>query len=306
MKKRTKIGKRIKRTFILLLIIAAAGAVFYFGFYQFQLPADNYGVIFTKYTGDSWNHDVIKPGSLRIEWQGLIPMNMKIERFKLTPVKNSLSIEGKLPSSEIYSIYLEGSPDFSYSYNFDLSYTVKPDSLAELAAEDFLREENFTEWLSDTETSMTADAVNFIRRKAEDYDYMNKISYNYRLMEGDLIDSLSETYGYIEFISFTPVEINFPDLSLYAEGRRQYFEVERFQSNIEQAAMEKTSNRLVEESAKLEVLEKYGELFAKYPALIDYYAIFQSDGKEMIPNIELPVLEDENNAELQQLLRGSN
>ncbi|HAK47604.1 MAG TPA: hypothetical protein DCO79_16995 [Spirochaeta sp.] len=307
MKKRSKIGKRIKRTFILLLVIAAAGAVFFFGYYQFQLPADNYGVIFTKYTGDGWNHEVIKPGTARIEWQGLIPLNLSIERFILLPVTSRITVDGNLPSAEVYSMYLEGSPDFHYSYTFDIAYTLKSDSLVELVSEDFLRESNFDSWLSDIESALSTDAVNFIRTKADDHDYMNRISYNYRLMEADLMAELTEVYSHLDFISFTPLKISFPDLALYIEGRRQYFEVEKFHSDIQQAALEKTTTRLVEESAKLELLEKYGELFSKYPRLIDYYAIFQSDGEGMIPSIELPASADTAEIpEIQQLMRGTN
>ena len=288
MKKRSNIGKRIKRTFIFILILAAAGAVFYFGFYQFQLPADNYGVIFTKYTGSGWDMEVLQPGSLRFVWQGLLPMNLSIERFSLTPARSRIEIGGNLPSSDIYSIYLEGSPDFNYSYTFDITYTIRPDKLAELVTEDFLRKDNYDSWLADLENELSADAVSFIRLKADDIEYMNRIAYNYRLMESDLIDHLSETYDYLDIISFIPADINFPDLSLYVEGRRQYFEFEELHNEVEQASISKTTDRIAEENAKLELLEKYGALFAKYPQLIDYYSIFNKEGEELLPYIELP------------------
>ena len=288
MKKRSNIGKRIKRTFIFILILAAAGAVFYFGFYQFQLPADNYGVIFTKYTGSGWDMEVLQPGSLRFVWQGLLPMNLSIERFSLTPARSRIEIGGNLPSSDIYSIYLEGSPDFNYSYTFDITYTIRPDKLAELVTEDFLRKDNYDSWLADLENELSADAVSFIRLKADDIEYMNRIAYNYRLMETDLIDHLSETYDYLDIISFIPADINFPDLSLYVEGRRQYFEFEELHNEVEQASISKTTDRIAEENAKLELLEKYGALFAKYPQLIDYYSIFNKESEELLPYIELP------------------
>ena len=290
MKKRSKTGRRILRTFIFLLILAAAGAVFYFGFYQFQLPADSYGVIFTKYTGGGWHSDVIAPGSLRFEWEGLLPMNLSIESFTLAPIRSRVKIDGKLPSSDVYGMYLEGNPDFSYSYTFDLTYTLKPDSLYSLVSEDFLRENTFDEWIADTETGLSSDALVFLRKKADNFDYMNGISYNYRLIEDDLVRELSNSHDYLNIISFTPVDIEFPDLALYAEGRRQYFESESYRNEIQHASLEKTTDRIVEESAKLELLEKYGAIFAKYPQLIDYYSIFSADGRDMLPYIELPDL----------------
>ncbi|MDC7225847.1 MAG: hypothetical protein PQJ61_03670 [Spirochaetales bacterium] len=307
MKKRSKIGKRIKRSIILLLILAAVGAVFYFGYYQFQLPADTYGVIFTKYTGNGWDHDVVKPGEFRFEWQGLIPMNLSMEKFLLFPKSERVSLEGELPSAELYGMYLEGNPSFEYSYSFDIVYTVKAETLNKLASDEFLREINFESWIDEIETGLASDASGFIRTMAEDYDYMNRISYNYSLMEDDLKNKLGEAYPYLDFVSFVPVNINFPDLALYAEGRRQYFEMEKFHSDIEKMSLEKTTSRLVEESAKLEILEKYGALFSKYPALIDYYAIFPDDAKGLLPAIDLSSpASDDSEAELQQLMRGSN
>ena len=117
MKKRSRVLIRIKRTLITLIFLAALGAVFYFGYYQFQLPADQYGVIFTKLNG--WDPLVVKPASFRIEWEGLIPLNLKMEKFDLLPVTKRISSSGTLPSSEIYSMYLENNPDFSFSYAFD-------------------------------------------------------------------------------------------------------------------------------------------------------------------------------------------
>lgn len=288
MRKRSKAGAMIKGFILFLLIVAAIGSVFYFGYYQFQLTADNYAVVFTKLNG--WNPDVVKPGIFRIEWEGLIPLNLKMEKFLMIPITKRISINGTLPSSDVYSTYLENSPDFNYSYSFDISYIIKPDSLPSLTEYDFLRAENYNSMISDFETGFTTDAVNFLRRKAEDDSYMKGISFEYHLIENDLMDYLSSNYDFIEFIRFTPVEITFPDLSLYLEGKNQYFEMEKHHIDIQKAATERTSSRLVEESAKLELLRKYGAVFADYPKLIDYYAIFKIDGENLLPKIDLPDL----------------
>ena len=291
MKKRPKLLTRFLRTIILLLILTALGAVFYFGYYQFQLPADNYGVIFTKL--DGWKDEVIMPGGFRFEWQGLIPLNLQIEKFEIIPHTASLSAAGELPSADSYSLYLKDSPDFKYSYSFDVTYTLKPEMLPTLVSDDFLRSNNIEEWIKDIETQLVSDASGLIRLLADNTEYMKKIGYNYRLMEDDLQESLSKEYIYLDFVRFTPVDINFPDLALYEEGRKQYFEMEDFHNDIESAALEQTETRLVEESAKLELLEKYGAIFSKYPQLIDYYKIYQKDGRDLIPSIDLPETDSE-------------
>ena len=65
-------------------------------------------------------------------------------------------------------------------------------------------------------------------------------------------------------------------------------------SDIETESVEATTSRMAEETAKLELLEKYGALFSKYPELIDYYRIHTQDGTDLIPSIELPVPDKSN------------
>lgn len=292
MKKRSRVKARIKGTLIFLIILAALGAAFYFGYYQFQLPADTYGVIFTKWLGSGWDPEVVVPATHRIEWEGLLPTNLKLEKFTLTPRETTLSLSGELPSANIYSSHLEGSPDFSYKYNFLVKYTIKPEALPELTANEFLREETLDEWYDDFETALVLDGIAFLNNKSVDDDYMAKIAYNFRLMEADLLDALKAQYTNIEIITFIPVSVKIPDLDLYREGKKQYLAMNRYKEKINREALERTADRLAEESAKIELLNKYGEIFSKYPELINYYALYREDGVDLIPAIELPDITD--------------
>ena len=290
MKKRSKAARKIKGIFIFLIIIAAVGAVFYFGFFQFQLPADTYAVIYTKLNG--WDPEAVVPGSYRIEWEGLLPTNLSIEKILIEERGIELEVSGDLPSAEPYSAYLEGRPDFSYSYRFSLSYSLKPGALPELVTEDFLRADNLDGWYSDLEKTILADGISFINGKSADDAYMQKIAYNYRMMADDLTAQIEGKYPDIKIHSFVPSYVKIPDFDLYREGKKLYFERIRFNEKIKTAAMEKTSERLVEESAKLELLEKYGAIFSKYPELINYYDIYREDGEGLIQPIELPDITD--------------
>ena len=139
---------------------------------------------------------------------------------------------------------------------------------------------------------MILDGITFINRKSTGDEYMSGISYNFRLLEKDIIAELSKNYSAIHFINFVPVSVKIPDMDLYNEGKRQYFSMVRFNEKVHMAALEKTAERLVEESAKLELLNKYGEIFAKYPELINYYSIFKEDGENLVPAIRLPDITD--------------
>ena len=183
MKKRSKALIRIRRTILLLLILTALTSVFFFGYYQFQLPADTYGVIFTKING--WNHDVIVPAEFRFEWEGLIPFNLKIEKFTILPTESIISSKGRLPSADVYATYLYGNPDFSYEYSLILIYTVSPGHLTSLVSEDFLRENTIEEWLNDFNTNLTVDAAAMLQTAASDSGYLEGIAYNYDILCSD-------------------------------------------------------------------------------------------------------------------------
>jgi hypothetical protein len=285
MKKRSGKGARIKGVFIFLLLLAAAGAIFYFGYYQFQLPTDTYGVIFTKISG--WNPTAVKPGEFRIEWEGLVPGNLNIQKFVLKPRETLITAEGRLPSAETYKMYLEGNPDFSYKYTFSASYSLKPEYLPELVVSDFLRADTLSSWYEDIESRIIKDAISYIKTKAADDAYMKGISYNFRLMEDDLKEKLASEYEAVNFIRFSPVAVEIPDPKLYAEGRDQYLSMIKFMNELEREAQRQISEIVVKETSKITILEKYGEVFHKYPELLDYYALFGPEFKSL-PEIELP------------------
>lgn len=289
MKKRSKALTAVKRIILTLIFLAVIGAVFYFGYYQFQLADNTYGVIFTKL--NSWDHKLVQPSEFRIEWEGLIPLNLRMEKFTLAPVQATVSAKGELPSSAAYSALLQNSPDFSYEYSFRINYRIKPEGLKQLVTEQFLRSETYPEWISSFNDTLIVEAAALLHKVASDTNLLADISYDQILIGKEFLSVLAEKYPDIDFINVTAVKIIFPDFSLYAEGRRQYFMMEKIHNDFESSALEKTSRKMAEESAKVELLEKYGEIFSKYPVLIDYYRIYSEDGENLIPSIELPVLE---------------
>ena len=272
----------------LILLLGIGGTGFYFGWIQIRIPEDTYGVIFTKLSG--WDSRVVRPGEFRWEWQNLVPTNMTLHKFSLEPRQSELKLSGSLPSAESYAYYLEGSPDFSFNYSFLVSYSLKPESLPGLVSDSFLRQDNVDEWYSDFEERLVVDAAEYLKTRTLDEAYMKSIEYDYRRMEKDLIEKLAELYDFVNIYKITPKTIKFPDLRLYEEGRRLFMEMTAFSEEVQKAARERAASRIVEETSKLELLEKYGEIFARYPSLIDYYAIFTEEGKSLIPGMELPEL----------------
>ena len=78
----------------LLLVVIAAGVAFYFGWIQLQLPADTYGVIFTKTNG--FEQNVVKPGTFVWRWQRLLPTNLTLFTYQLKPQESEVAKTAKL------------------------------------------------------------------------------------------------------------------------------------------------------------------------------------------------------------------
>ena len=117
------------RTLLILVIVllAGAGLVFFFGWTQFSIPAGKYGVMLSKSGG--YYQKVITPGQLTWRWERLIPTNARIFVFDLAPRQVHYTAEGALPSADQYSKVLNIKDNFSWSFSVDALVTLKPEYL---------------------------------------------------------------------------------------------------------------------------------------------------------------------------------
>ncbi len=285
MKKRSKIAG----TIIIILLIAAAGAAFLFGYYQFQLPADTYAVIYTKLNG--WNPDVVKPGEFRIEWEGLIPANLSMQKIVILPHQLSIKRSGELPSSDVYSRMIDGDADFSYEAELRISYTLSPETLPALVEDRFLREDNIAGFYNDYDADITAAATSFLTDAVASNP--ESFSADPSKLSDLLYDSLKQDFSALSITMISIYKLVYPDLALYNRVRELYLSSLEVKRELEKSAAEKTATKLSEETAKIELLRKYGELFTSYPALLDYFAL-DNKSAGMLPGLELPDFNLEN------------
>lgn len=287
MKKKLTAGKIIKRIFLTLIIIGTLGGAFYFGYYQFQLPMDNYAVIFTKI--NKWNPKVVKPGNFRFEWEGLIPFNLKMEYFLLKPINKNISVSGSLPSASAYSAHLSEKPNFSYEFSLNINYILKPENLPKLCENSFLRPDSYQTMLKDIETKIINESSTFLIKSIENVSKLEEEKYNYQYLTKELKKHLSQKFSYITFIDLIPTKITFPDIELYKTAKNQYFEMEKYLKNIQMKALKETEAKMIKEQTNLDILKKYGEIFKEYPDLINYLALIKDKKETIMPNLSLPI-----------------
>jgi len=106
----------MRKLFVSLIILIIVGGVgFYFGWIQIQLPANTFGVIFTKTNG--YEASVVRPGTFEWRWQRLLPTNLTLYTYTLAPQSTNVTVAGTLPGLSIVNSSREH-PLFPISLRF--------------------------------------------------------------------------------------------------------------------------------------------------------------------------------------------
>ncbi|NBB91205.1 MAG: hypothetical protein GVY23_08375 [Spirochaetes bacterium] len=260
----------------LVILLIAGGTAFYFGWVQLQIPANSYGVVFTKTGG--WDTSVIRPGEFHWRWERLLPTNFTLHIFPSTPHATSVRASGTLPSAEVYAGYLEDNPDFSYELELSLAYRVRPAELPRLVREEDLQPAGLDDWYTRHDQRMVDRARGLAGEFYADVPGESAGPVQLDAFEEELTDRLAEAFPDLEIISAVPTTISLPDFSLYEAGRSLYFDsIDARRSAIAEQAYEAEERRVTEES-RLETLRRYGEVLTEYPTLLDYFSLTAEQG----------------------------
>ena len=254
----------------LVIIVVAAAAVFYFGWVQLLLPADTYGVMFTKSGG--WSPTVLVPGKFEWRWERLIPTNFTLYKYTIVPQVQDLKASGTLPSGDIYSQYLPGKPDFSYTIDISVTFRINPDRLADLTRSGSLTPKSLPEWYKSFGDSL----VSTLQRDVP--AVMDKSGKSGNGMEfsqiADLLKKqLTDEFPDVVISSVDPHAIRMPDIALYNRARLIYEGILASKTQSIEAATRASAANQVSQDNRFETLKRYGELVSQYPILLKYLAL---------------------------------
>lgn len=261
----------------LIILLIAGGTAFYFGWVQLQMPANSYGVVFTKTGG--WDDSVIRPGEFHWRWERLLPTNFTLHVFPSTPHETEVQSSGTLPSADAYASYLEEDPDFSYELEVSLAYRVRVSELPRLAREADLHPAGLEEWYGQYDRRIADRARGLAGQLyADAQEGSSPGPVQLDAFEERLTDRLAEDFPDLEIISAVPTTISLPDFDLYQAARSLYFEsIEARRAAIADQAYEAEERRVTEES-RIETLRRYGEVLTEYPTLLDYFSLTAEQG----------------------------
>ncbi len=263
--------KRLITLFLVLVIIAAV--IFYFGWIQIRLDEDSYAVIFTKTGG--WEEEIISPGEFTWRWQRLLPTNLTLHEFTVTPHATSATLRGSLPSAAAYGALLESATPFSYVISVDVMYRLQPAALPRLVRDDGLRSGALDSHYYRIDTGMeqliTQSTLRLLERPAQLTSPASAVT---ALVETLTATLVSSNPG-LDIISVSPTRLELPDIQLYLDTKQRYITI----LDARAEAMRTAATELAADQTAIDVelarLERYGEILERYPILLDYFSLTQ-------------------------------
>jgi len=257
--------KKFFTTLLVLIILAALGL--FLGWAHLGVPPDAYGIIRSKTHG--LDTRLIKPGEFRWIWYKLIPTNTTTTVFRLNPVTHEFSARDTLPSGKVYAAFAGLEEDFSWELRAIFSFNLRPEALVPLAASSNISSQ---EELVRHENDIAGQIETFILRRMDAIEDLLKDGESPRLeweIQGE--------FPFIENFTIRVKSARFPDFNLYRQAQGLYEDFIALQRDVISSELREKARGRIESYHRFDELERYGALLTKYPLLLDYLALENSE-----------------------------
>ena len=270
-----------KKLAALAILFLFAGAVFFIGWVQFSVPPGKYGVMVSKTGGV--NTETISPSRFRWQWERLLPTNCKILVFDLAQTSRTVTVEGTLPSGELYGKMLEGNPSFAWKFTVTVTGRAKSAKLPELVRTSTISDQTSLATWTESRLQALADSAtrsvvaNAIQDSARYSDYVKDPSTLTKAIAEKVSGAAN---GDIDIVTVTPAIVTLPDFALYSVASKTYESYQERRRDLLAKTAEREADDSVAEYLQIERFSRLGEVLTKYPILIDYLAVSRNDPAE--------------------------
>ncbi|MCL2382107.1 MAG: hypothetical protein FWC64_11080 [Treponema sp.] len=261
-----------KFLFFLLFLAILGGAGFFFGWAHLTVPPGSYGVMRSKTHGLS--PYVIREGEFRWYWYKLIPTNVTVSTFTVGPVIRPIASSGTLASGDIYAALAGLEADFSWEISGELSFSIRPEALPDLAARESLaNDEDLRRAEERLAQRIESFAIQRLRAYAdrEDGQAMETIRLTGSLPELD--GEIQSAFPEIQNLMCVIRVVRFPDYALYRSLRELHREYMILLSAALSPDLAGEAQARVNMNLRLDELARYGELLTRYPVLLNFLAL---------------------------------
>lgn len=276
-KKRSGARKIFTFFFIIFVLAGGAAAVFFIGWVHPPLNGNQYAVIFSKTGG--YRKTPLRADEFLWMPERLLPTNTTVLVYSVESKTCSVDVTGKLPSGEIYSLMIEGTPSFDFRFSCRLTCRINPDRLIALAEEGILPDQTGT-LLSEFEKDFQPMIIDMIQKKSSDPEFVSLIASDFSKLQNVLTEEIESRNPNIDVTKMIINAISLPDIRLYEEARNLYF---RTIQNVPPERLQRLQKEVTDGTAQLmkyQSLEELARLLEKYPILMEYAKIN--------PTLEMP------------------
>ena len=260
---------KAKKFFFNLTVLAIFSAVvFYIGWITFMIKP-GYCAVMTSKTCGVFEKPIVA-GAFTWRWERLLPTNVTIETFDLTPYKTSQAVAGELPSAKLYKDYAAASADFTYNIKLNIAMSISPDQILKLYRGNKIKtNEDLQEYYGNrAKIASGLIAESIIRNNA------GSIVASTALTESQLLEVLMAKKDEFEGIAISSVEVSdcrIPDIELYNKAKKSYDDfLAMLNTKLEHYA-DKNASSYIEMDKTFKQFEKIGELMKAYPHLQDLF-----------------------------------
>lgn len=233
--------------FKLIILSIIAGVIFSIGYVQFRVPLGKYGVMLSKSSG--YYGKLITHDEFTWRWECLIPNNVAILAFDLSPVTIEKDVSGMLENGDRYTKVLANGAVFSWKASTKLKVNIIHNKLVETLKANNIRTEEVLEsyikgHVENLITNAIEEAVAFYQEHNTEYTIENFKTKCKNYLQVNSIPLLTLEVESLQFTS--------PDFRAYTVARDTYIET----ANIKKAVIEEKIKKLKTLQETLQNLSK--------------------------------------------------
>jgi hypothetical protein len=254
----------------LVLLIVTSLAVFLVGWLPLRVEPGKYAVVASKTGGVE--DEVLYSGRFFWSAAALLPTNLRLVQFSPARLERVIGLSGELPSAGAYRAFMAGEPDFSWDLSLRLRIAVEPEALPLLFSRYGIdSDEALGSWLNEELEGAASDARSLASEALVSASDAARLSSG--AADEDLRLALAARRPQLDILGLSVIAARVPDLLLYEQARQLYGSyMESYRQSVEPALV-RASVSAAEDQVRMDTLKRYGELLARYPALIDFLAI---------------------------------
>ena len=253
----------MKAAITILLAISVAIVSFFFGWVELALPAGTHGIAFTKSGG--WDKSPIVPGGVTWRWERLIPTNMTLYKFDLTPHVIARDFSGMLRSADHYASEIDVDPShFSYDLRLICQLRLRAEHLPQLVAESDLRPDKLSAWYQQAAKSAVDAAIDALLSGEVSTEFAFPKSLREQVRRW-----ITVNHPEIDVVELNLIPHSIPDPDLYLQAKEAFASRIDSHQHARLAILDEITQAHEQAILRLDLLQMLGVVLDDFPQLVE-------------------------------------